>query len=888
MITNKANSCSDTDYEAICKFQKNVFEMIPDDKPVKFYFDCDHVFYKDFHLFSRVIANELLILHKYYLKIALKKMTNIEPIFAVAESHSEKRDKGGKIVWGYSFHIVVTNIIANKANIKKVATFINEQIVIDQEDAVDKYNEYTEMDIDEIFDLSVYKGGMQKFRCVYASKDGENRPFNLIEGTFEDMVISGFISENATLYDNTDKYVNAWNTKKIQDIDDIDDIDDDNVTKYQEYAHLIRGKQIAKYGDYYKFSRASANIGIPFDIFDKVVCAKKNDNYGVYDVDKNKEMYITPHNESKDKLGWRAIYMFANTGDEDGKLKLDAKYRAIQRKNSQDLIKRINQDLKDDEARNNPIQIIEQRKALENETESYKDTNWDLSEAEFAKQFKSVCFKDTPIVFTGKNKDPDGFMFNGIYWTELSLHNAELQKGHFDNLYVWYSDKLKMEKGKLNELVYKSLLTKLKTLNSYSTRVAVIKIFKADNYEENVEWDKNNDLFVFEDRIYSLLEDKFVKPNSNDYVSMSNGKKYNIGQIAVHGEKDEEEIKKEKDKNALEIAEKIKDAKVVLINFLKGIVPNSNYEFFLKQLSSFLKQENKEEKGYFWLGRGRNGKGTTTDLLSNALGNYWGELNMENYTNISKEVDKPNQNLYNCRRARVLNSSEVNDNDSSNKVTTFVSSFYKKMTGQDRIYARELGTKNTTNFIAGKTIVQTNLMPHFNVLDISLRQRIIINEFPTTFTDDEELIRQDPSKYKKKDITLKETFKKEEYRIALIDMLFEEYTKYKCGYIVPESVQKYTNSWFSSQSITSVIQEYCKYEEKNRIKLEDIQSKLLLIENRKISIKGLKTELEASDLIVSKIQGIYYLKNYVFDDEDKNKGEFDDINDDNTDVTENY
>jgi hypothetical protein len=153
--------------------------------------------------------------------------------------------------------------------------------------------------------------------------------------------------------------VDVWNTRKNQDIDDIDDIndiDDDNVTKYQEYAHLIRGNQIADFGDYYNFSRASANIGIPFDIFDKVVCAKMNDNYGNYDKDDNKKMYIKPHNESKDKLGWRTIYKLANIGNEDGKLKLDAKYKAIQRKIKQDLIKRINQDLKDEEARTNPIQ----------------------------------------------------------------------------------------------------------------------------------------------------------------------------------------------------------------------------------------------------------------------------------------------------------------------------------------------------------------------------------------------------------------------------------------------------------------------------------------------------------------------------------------------------
>ena len=221
-------------------------------------------------------------------------------------------------------------------------------------------------------------------------------------------------------------------------------------------------------------------------------------------------------------------------------------------------------------------------------------------------------------------------MFNGVYWEELSLHNAELQKDKFDQLYEWYCTKLSIERFELPKDLYLKLKSILKTLNSYNTRSAIIKIFKTDNYKSIVEWNLNKNLFIFEDAVYNLLKGEFTEPDPEDHMNLSCGKKYNI-------DVDPDIIEK---------------AKVEIILFLKGIVNDCDYEFFLKQMASFLKQENKEEKAYFWLGKGRNGNGTTTDVLRNMLGSYWGELNMEYYINQNTGVDRPNQNLFNCRNAK--------------------------------------------------------------------------------------------------------------------------------------------------------------------------------------------------------------------------------------------
>jgi hypothetical protein len=77
--------------------QKNVFEIIPDDKQVKFYFDTDHVFYEGFEKFNKNDAKNILTIHKTYLTDMFKK-NDFVPIFAVAESHSESRIKNKKTI----------------------------------------------------------------------------------------------------------------------------------------------------------------------------------------------------------------------------------------------------------------------------------------------------------------------------------------------------------------------------------------------------------------------------------------------------------------------------------------------------------------------------------------------------------------------------------------------------------------------------------------------------------------------------------------------------------------------------------------------------------------------------------------------------------------------
>lgn len=86
-------------------------------------------------------------MHKLYISRYFSEMLKFEPIYAVAESHSESKIKNGKEVWAYSCLIVITNILATKKFRKEIVNKIIEDGKVDEKRrsntlSTDKYNEY--------------------------------------------------------------------------------------------------------------------------------------------------------------------------------------------------------------------------------------------------------------------------------------------------------------------------------------------------------------------------------------------------------------------------------------------------------------------------------------------------------------------------------------------------------------------------------------------------------------------------------------------------------------------------------------------------------------------------------------------------------------------------
>jgi len=467
--------------------------------------------------------------------------------------------------------------------------------------------------------------------------------------------------------------------------------------------------------------------------------------------------------------------------------------------------------------------------------------DWNITDASLAKEMKKICFNNN-VIFIGDNEKPDGFMYNGIYWKPIGLHNAELSKEHFDNLYKHYETALNNKD--LNEKTFNKYKSQINQINFFKTRSNVLKIFKTDNHQFNVKWNLNNNLFVFNNCIYDIEKGDFVDPNPDDYINMCCGYDYI------------------KPTNYDIIKNKIE-------TFIKSIIAESDYEYMMKLCSSFLYQENIQEKGYFWLGSGRNGKGTKTTLLKNAFGNYWGELDMNYYTTIDTKTDAPNQNLYNCRNSRVLNSCEISDVNINNKPVMFIPDKFKKITGRDSIYARELGTKNTAYFSAGTSLIQLNTMPTFPKIDIALIERIVVVDFPYSFVDenDPKLIEQ-PLIYKIKDPSLKDLFNSNDYKVVFMNELFMWYKEYKKEFVIPDNVKEHTAKYFNNCSIVSFINDTYTFDESEKVLISDIQKLYEDHSDKKMTNKQICNELINNKFDVKRIKGLNYLKNYHIPDID--------------------
>lgn len=490
-------------------------------------------------------------------------------------------------------------------------------------------------------------------------------------------------------------------------------------------------------------------------------------------------------------------------------------------------------------------------------TNSKINIDWNrLTESEFSKNLYNMFFKSKTgqslLLFTGKEKTPNGYFYNGVYWTSLGQNYCSIKKGYFNKLYKLYINELNnlRTNEEMDDKSYKSLMKKIQELDKLTIRNNVVKIIIDENHinEDKIKWNANNNLFAFENKIYDLSLGQFIEPKPEQYINITCGYEY------IEGEFETEK----------------KDINKFFDSIISKESSNDEKPYLLKVLSSFLRQQNKEEQAYFFTGKGRNGKGTVSSLTNNALGNYWGELNIEYYTAYNKQNNSHNQTLYNCRNARVINTSEISDTNENGSAVKFISSNFKSISGGDTMTARKCGSEETATFKAGKVLIQTNVLPEFSKMDISLKERIIVFNFPYTFTDDSKLIKSNPNMYKAKDKSLKDKFNTETYKIAFIQMLFEYYKEYlKTGLATPKTVKDNCTNYFdSSNGIKKWFFENFKYQyegmTQEQIKNQPKQKYLLkdLIEmyknddgvNDKISVKIFKTKLEEIDGIENYIK----------------------------------
>lgn len=202
--TTKINStstdvimCNADEYELNCK-KYNCFECIPDNRPVRMYFDFDygqgHCKEPQNTFYIEEMTDTLVALAIGKLTLVLTELFDTEPIFAVKKQSSSSYPKTNKIgvvthTWKYSFHLIVTNIAMLKLEQLAFVKDFNNMMKTTQDDA-DNYGEYLDCDKSfTFFDESVYNTN-GKMRSAYCSKKGENRPSIITRGSFMDTIIS--------------------------------------------------------------------------------------------------------------------------------------------------------------------------------------------------------------------------------------------------------------------------------------------------------------------------------------------------------------------------------------------------------------------------------------------------------------------------------------------------------------------------------------------------------------------------------------------------------------------------------------------------------------------------------------------------------------------------
>lgn len=782
----KTISCNK--YEELCNAY-GCYEVIPDDENVKIYFDIDYKKPSDMEdldyneeWFNEILNRAVDVLNKF----CIEKYNQPNPRYTICQSNSST-------LWKISIHIIIENVIATKKTQRLIVDELN--------DYAKKFTDVNDYMPDlPLFDTSVYSS-KRKMRSLWCSKVNENRPLVLHNGTFEGHCISAFIPDDAVVYHVEPEVVPYIAPSVVTETDT--DMDYKKFDAYINAGLLAETSNQGSNKDYTKVGYAFINVlGIEKA---KILFYKLTMHWGSQNKKDEFDKFYDYLCISKDrnlKVGRKTIIEFAK------KVSIE-KYTEINRS----FIKTTNH-----------------------------ITNWDLSEAEFAKALKRLIFNDKPVLFTGKGKEPEGYMYNGYFWENLALHNAELEKDVFDNLYKIYSEEVENYKDIWEEVNYKSILALIKSLNTHSKRSNIIKIFKSDNYVADVKWNENPYLIAFNNCVFDLRIGEKVEPIKEDYINMTTGYGYD-------------------DNYALERINELEDV-------VKSILPFEDIRtLFLVKTSTGLSGLQPQ---YFFIntGKGGNGKSLLRDLTGAMVGsgnkNYGYKLPSSIIqTSLTSKGASPE--LANLHQKRMVWFSEP---DKKFKLCTAV---IKEITGEGEINARGLYSGNTKTELNNTTDLDTNDIPFLDSIDGGVGRRVIGVPFETTAYDKSVYdTLEDKSLATIKNVEYSTGIWRRKYRQAYFMLLLPYFKKYMEGYSfafdnLPEKCKKLTEKHMSaSDDILSFIHNF--YERvggvTEPIKLKDIYKNFKFSETfANLNKKEQRTNTEA--YFIDKIESNFTLKKYV-------------------------
>ena len=131
------------------------------------------------------------------------------------------------------------------------------------------------------------------------------------------------------------------------------------------------------------------------------------------------------------------------------------------------------------------------------------------------------------------------FMYNNVYWEELTSSLAEIKGGKFNVMYLWLvkewndiqrmttldgcvMDVFKVSTDKQISQIKHKITDNIRKLHTIQFKNAVFKWFSDETFKQDIEFDTKKHLFAFEDCVYDLQKQCFIEPNPEDYVSPTN------------------------------------------------------------------------------------------------------------------------------------------------------------------------------------------------------------------------------------------------------------------------------------------------------------------------------------------------------------------------------
>jgi P4 family phage/plasmid primase-like protien len=372
-----------------------------------------------------------------------------------------------------------------------------------------------------------------------------------------------------------------------------------------------------------------------------------------------------------------------------------------------------------------------------------------------------------------------------------------------------------------------------------------------NNRDFDVIVDSKNKIIAFDDCLFDLNIKQFRNIEKDDYVSITTGYKIN--------KKSDPDIRKQ-----------IKD-------LIYSCFENDellNYYMITSALAIF---GINHETFYIHTGRGRNGKGVLSNLLTNSIGKKYTVIGGNTFLTTKYVADRANPTLASCRGSRIL---VVREPDNGEQVSNLNLDFVKELTGGDDITGRHLFGQPITFKNNFTLMLQCNQLPKLPKIDDGITERIRIIHYPFKFSD------EPVEDYERlRDNTLKELLSTRQFINEFMLMLIE-YASNNVGKTinVPNAFKLHNKQYVDdNNTVKAFIDEHFEIttpnkDSKNKIKCSEFNKLYNVFAEEKLTPDKIQSQMVHNKFNRLINKGIYYYYGLV------RKYNNDDDNDANNDL----